>query len=93
MIVPFQGLEREEFRQILTRVRHSVLAQQEALFALDGVDLVFTDDAIDAIISQAVEMKSGRAPCAAWWSVPWPRPLRAAARGRGRVRCTISASR
>ncbi|NLC58894.1 MAG: ATP-dependent Clp protease ATP-binding subunit ClpX [Armatimonadetes bacterium] len=92
VIVPFQGLEREEFRQILTRVRHSVLAQQEALFALDGVDLVFTDDAIDAIISQAVEMKSGaralrslveRAVAQARFELPQ--------RGRGRVRCTINA--
>ncbi|MDH7570752.1 MAG: ATP-dependent Clp protease ATP-binding subunit ClpX [Armatimonadota bacterium] len=59
VIVPFEPLEKEDYRQILTRTRHSILRQQVALFALDGVHLVFTDDAIDAIIQRAMEMKSG----------------------------------
>ncbi|MBI3947851.1 MAG: ATP-dependent Clp protease ATP-binding subunit ClpX [Armatimonadetes bacterium] len=92
VIVPFEALEREDYRQILTRTRHSILRQQKALFSLDGVRLVFTDDAIDAIIARAVEMKSGaralrslveRAVSDARFETPQ--------RGRGPVECVIDA--
>jgi ATP-dependent Clp protease ATP-binding subunit ClpX len=92
VIVPFEALEREEYRAIMTRTRHSILRQQIALFALDGVHLEFTEDAIDAIITQAVQMKSGaralrslveRAVSKARFELP--------ERGRERVRCIITA--
>jgi len=92
VIVPFEALEREEYREIMTRTRHSILRQQIALFALDGVHLEFTEDAIDAIIAQAVQMKSGaralrslveRAVAKARYELP--------ERERERVRCIITA--
>jgi ATP-dependent HslUV protease ATP-binding subunit HslU len=52
--VELRPLTREDFRRILTDTEASLIKQYIALMATEGVTLVFTDDAIDAIADIAV---------------------------------------
>ena len=52
--VDLQSLNREDFRQILTQPENAVIKQYKALLAVDGIDLRFTDEALDAIAGAAV---------------------------------------
>jgi ATP-dependent HslUV protease ATP-binding subunit HslU len=56
--VELRPLSRDDFRKILTEPEASLIKQTVALLATEGVDLAFTDDAIDAIADIAVEVNS-----------------------------------
>jgi ATP-dependent HslUV protease ATP-binding subunit HslU len=56
--VELKPLSRDDFRKILTEPEASLIKQTVALLATEGVDLQFTDDAIDAIADIAVEVNS-----------------------------------
>ncbi|KAB2848648.1 MAG: ATP-dependent protease ATPase subunit HslU, partial [Hyphomicrobiaceae bacterium] len=56
--VELQALTKEDFRRILTEPEASLIKQYVALLATEGVDLVFTDDAIDEIAGTAVAVNS-----------------------------------
>ena len=43
----------------MTEPKNALVSQYEYLFSLDGVELVFTDEAIKAIASLALERKTG----------------------------------
>ena len=45
--------------RILTEPRNALVKQYQKLVELDGAELVFEEDAIRAIASQAIERKSG----------------------------------
>ena len=45
--------------QILTEPRNALVKQYQKLFELDGVELEFTDDAIEAIADKAMERGTG----------------------------------
>ncbi|MGE3067670.1 MAG: HslU--HslV peptidase ATPase subunit, partial [Hyphomicrobiaceae bacterium] len=51
--VELQPLTKEDFRRILTEPEASLIKQYVALLATEGVALVFTDDAIDALADTA----------------------------------------
>ncbi|MBX6770833.1 MAG: ATP-dependent protease ATPase subunit HslU [Chloroflexi bacterium] len=51
--VELSPLGRDEFRRILTETDTSLVKQYQALLQTEGVDLRFTDDAIDAIADVA----------------------------------------
>ena len=53
------GLRPEELRRILTEPRNALTRQYQKLFAMDGVELVFDDDALDAVVERAVALKTG----------------------------------
>ena len=59
MIAAVEGLDRETLIRILIEPKNSLIKQFRKLFELDGVDLVFTDEAICAIADQALERKTG----------------------------------
>jgi len=44
---------------ILTKTQNAILKQYEKLFAMESVHLEFTEGAIDAIVQQALELKTG----------------------------------
>jgi ATP-dependent clp protease ATP-binding subunit clpX len=48
-----------ELVRVMTEPKNALVSQYEYLFSLDGVELVFTDDAIKAIASLALERKTG----------------------------------
>jgi ATP-dependent HslUV protease ATP-binding subunit HslU len=56
--VELKPLTREDFRRILTEPEASLIKQYKALLATEKVDLVFTDDSIDALASLAAEINS-----------------------------------
>jgi len=56
--VELKPLTREDFRRILTDTEASLIKQYVALMATEGVELIFTDDAIDALATIAVEINS-----------------------------------
>jgi ATP-dependent HslUV protease ATP-binding subunit HslU len=56
--VELQALTRDDFRRILTEPEASLIKQYVALMATEGVTLVFTADAIDAIADVAVQVNS-----------------------------------
>jgi ATP-dependent HslUV protease ATP-binding subunit HslU len=56
--VELKPLSRDDFRKILTEPEASLIKQTVALLATEGVELQFTDDAVDAIADIAVEVNS-----------------------------------
>ncbi len=56
--VELKALTRDDFRRILTEPEANLIAQQVALMATEGVDLQFTDEAIEALADAAVAVNS-----------------------------------
>lgn len=52
-------LDREALRRILVEPKNSIVKQFVKLFAMDKIDLTFTDEALDFIVDKAVEYKLG----------------------------------
>jgi ATP-dependent Clp protease ATP-binding subunit ClpX len=57
--VSLNDLGREDLRRIITEPRNSVLKQYQASMKLDDVELVFENDAVDAIADKAIAQKTG----------------------------------
>ncbi len=57
--VALDQLTRPELMRILTEPRNAVVKQYQKFFALDKVELSFTDDALEATARQAEERKTG----------------------------------
>jgi ATP-dependent HslUV protease ATP-binding subunit HslU len=56
--VELRALDRDDFRRILTETEASLIKQYIALMKTEGVDLAFTDDAIDALAGIAVDLNA-----------------------------------
>ena len=56
--VELRALEKDDFKRILTEPEASLIKQYIALMATEGVELSFTDDAIDRLAGIAVELNS-----------------------------------
>jgi ATP-dependent HslUV protease ATP-binding subunit HslU len=56
--VELNPLTRDDFRRILTETEASLIKQSIALMQTENVELVFTDDAINAIADVAVEVNT-----------------------------------
>jgi ATP-dependent Clp protease ATP-binding subunit ClpX len=59
VITSVHNLDREALIQILTEPKNALVRQYRRLFELDGVDLEFTDDALEAIADQAILRGTG----------------------------------
>ena len=59
VITSVHNLDREALISILTEPRNALVKQYHRLFELDGVDLEFTDDALEAIADQAILRGTG----------------------------------
>ena len=57
--VNLHGLDKEAMLRILTEPKNAVTKQFQHLFSLDGVELVFTDAALQAAADQALTRKTG----------------------------------
>ena len=53
------NLDREALVRILTEPKNALVRQYKRLFELDGVELEFTDDALEAIADQAILRGTG----------------------------------
>ena len=52
-------LNRDALRRILVEPKNSIVKQYEKLFQMDGIQLTFTDEALELIVDKAVEYKLG----------------------------------
>ncbi len=59
MAVSLEALGADELRRILTEPRNALIKQFQRFFAMDGVELVFTDDALNACAEDAIHHKTG----------------------------------
>ena len=57
--VSLDSLDREALVRILTEPKNSLVKQYQALFELDGVDLHFEKEAIEAIAEKAMDRQTG----------------------------------
>src|SRR5258707_4201898 len=54
VITSVHSVNREALIRILTEPKNALVRQYRRLFELDGVDLEFTDDALEAVADQAI---------------------------------------
>ncbi|MBF0277898.1 MAG: ATP-dependent Clp protease ATP-binding subunit ClpX [SAR324 cluster bacterium] len=59
VITTLEDLEEKHLKQILQEPKNAILKQYEKLFELEGVELQFTQDAIQAIARVAIKRKTG----------------------------------
>ncbi|MFA5505259.1 MAG: ATP-dependent Clp protease ATP-binding subunit ClpX [Vulcanimicrobiota bacterium] len=59
VVVTLDSLDEESLIQILTEPRNALVKQYQKIFAMDGVDLVFTKEAICSIAREAQKRKTG----------------------------------
>ena len=52
-------LDRAALEKILTEPKNSIIRQYKKLFEMDGVELIFTKGALDALVDEAMEYKLG----------------------------------
>jgi ATP-dependent Clp protease ATP-binding subunit ClpX len=52
-------LDREALRRILREPKNSIIKQYVKLFEMDGIELLFAEEALDFIVDKAVEYKLG----------------------------------
>jgi ATP-dependent HslUV protease ATP-binding subunit HslU len=58
--VELQGLTRQDFYRVLTEPEFSLIKQQQALLAAEGVALEFTDAAVQEIAAVAEQVGQQR---------------------------------
>jgi ATP-dependent Clp protease ATP-binding subunit ClpX len=59
VIVSLQALDRQSMVEILTKPKNSIVRQFQRLFAMDGVELKFETDALDAAATEAFLRRTG----------------------------------
>jgi ATP-dependent Clp protease ATP-binding subunit ClpX len=59
VIVPLQSLDKQAMMAILTEPKNALVKQFQRSFALDGVELVFTEDGLEAVAEEAMRHKMG----------------------------------
>ena len=59
VITVLKDMDKETLIRIMKEPKNAILKQYETLFKLDGIELEFSDDAIDKIAELTVERKTG----------------------------------
>lgn len=59
IIATLKELDKEALIKILVEPKNALVKQYEKLFQMDGVELVFEQQAIEAIVEKAIERKTG----------------------------------
>jgi ATP-dependent Clp protease ATP-binding subunit ClpX len=59
VITTLETLEQSALVQILTEPKNALIKQYKKLFSMEGVELEFRDDSIEAIALKAIERKTG----------------------------------
>ncbi len=59
IVVTLNALDEESLVKILTEPRNALVKQYQKIFGMDGVDLVFTKEAVSAIAREAQKRKTG----------------------------------
>lgn len=59
VVAPLNALSNKAMKSILLNPKNALLKQYQKLFAMDGVDLMVEDDALDAIVDKARKLGTG----------------------------------
>lgn len=59
VIVSVDPLDKQAMIDILTKPKNAIVKQFQQLFALDGVELIFTPEALEATAEEALKRKTG----------------------------------
>lgn len=59
VLASLENLNKESLVRILKEPKNSLVKQYEQLFAMDKVELIFEDDALDSVAELALEKKTG----------------------------------
>ena len=59
VITTLDGLDKKALVRILTEPKNSLVKQYQKIFNIDGVNLQFTDAALEAIAQKAIDRKTG----------------------------------
>ncbi|MCS7275529.1 MAG: ATP-dependent Clp protease ATP-binding subunit ClpX [Dehalococcoidia bacterium] len=59
VIVSLHSLDKSALVRVLTEPKNALVKQYQQIFALDGVELVFTDDALEAAAEEALRLRTG----------------------------------
>ncbi|MBR2042968.1 MAG: ATP-dependent Clp protease ATP-binding subunit ClpX [Clostridia bacterium] len=59
VVTGLKGMDKETLVRIMTEPKNSIVKQYEALFALDGIELVFENQALQRIAELTIERKTG----------------------------------
>ena len=59
VMTALDGLTPSEMRRILVEPKNALVKQYQKLFAMDGVDLVFDEDALGAVVGRACALGTG----------------------------------
>jgi ATP-dependent Clp protease ATP-binding subunit ClpX len=59
VIVSLEELDKEAMLDILTKPQNSLVKQYTKLFAMDSIELSFTDGALEAMVEKTVAQKTG----------------------------------
>ena len=59
IIATLKDLDKEALIKILVEPKNSLVKQYQKLFEIDGVELVFEQEALEAIVDKAIERKTG----------------------------------
>ncbi|MEM7517949.1 MAG: ATP-dependent Clp protease ATP-binding subunit ClpX, partial [Planctomycetota bacterium] len=59
VIATLRDLDEDALVTILTQPKNALVKQYQRLFAMEDVELAFTDDALSSIASKAIERRTG----------------------------------
>ncbi len=59
VITALKGMDKETLIRIMTEPKNSIIKQYEALFSMDGIELVFDKKALERIAELTIERKTG----------------------------------
>ena len=59
IIATLEGLDRKALIEIVTKPKNALVKQYKKLVELDGVELEFTDEALNEIVDKAIERNTG----------------------------------
>ena len=59
IITTLNPLSKEDLKSILVKPKNAIVKQYQELFKMDGVELVFSEDALDKIVDKAMDIKTG----------------------------------
>ena len=59
VLVPIDRLDKKSLIRILTEPKNSIIKQYQKMFRMDGVELVFRKEALEAIADEAIERDTG----------------------------------
>ena len=59
ILTNLEPLDRDALKRILTEPKNAIVKQYQKLFDMDGIKLIFEEDALDLIVDKAIEFKLG----------------------------------